>query len=172
MSLTEECMKELWIQMVRMCSYGADRNSIGELTKCWTIMKFSHRGQVDKLGKPYWFHPARVAGKFNDFSNEQLTALLHDVVEDSDISLEDLRELKVPEVVIEAVSCITHGKHEEYISYLKRVKSNPVALAVKLKDIEDNLDPNRLLKLPEETRDRLKKKYEKALEYLNNQWLS
>lgn len=129
------------------------------------IAQKAHEGQVDKAGKPYIEHPLRLAATFSD-ETRQCIALLHDVVEDSDITPDDLRKAGIPEAVVEAVVALTHRPHEENDVYYQRIKQNPLALAVKLADIEDDTNPARLELLDEKTRVRLKQKYARAKKML------
>lgn len=104
----------------------------------------AHRGRVDKAGRPYILHPLRVmAGMTSD--EARLTAILHDVFEDSKISAADLREAGMPEAVVEAVELLTRppGKHD-YMTYVARLRHNPIARRVKIADLEDNMDVRRL----------------------------
>lgn len=121
------------------------------LTKrAMTICFNAHKEQVDKAGVPYVFHPFHLAEQMRD---EETTciALLHDVVEDSDYSLEDLRKVGFPVSIVEAVGVLTHDKAVPYMDYLKPIKENPLAKTVKLADLRHNSDstrvdhPNRLL---------------------------
>lgn len=125
-----------------------------------------HKDQKDKSGEPYILHVERVAENFPEDSLEFLVALLHDTVEDTGITIDDLRDLGLPESVLEAVDAITHRVHEPLVEYYARVKCNPLATKVKLADVMDNLRADRLQKLPEETQVRLTRKYRKALKVL------
>jgi (p)ppGpp synthase/HD superfamily hydrolase len=109
-----------------------------------SIALTAHNGQTDKHGKIYITHPLRVAGRLNNYS-EICVAILHDVVEDSDITLDYLRKWGFDEEIIAAVDAISRREDESYKTYLKRCAQNPLALRVKLADLEDNTDPNRIL---------------------------
>ena len=123
----------------------------------------AHEGQFDKAGVPYIFHPIHVAeGMTTEITC--IVALLHDVVEDSDITLEDLSKY-FNEDVIRALRVLTKNDDDDYIDYIKRVKTNEIATLVKLKDLEHNMDLTRLDEVTEEDRER-KKKYEDAIDYL------
>lgn len=130
------------------------------------IASHYHSGQVDKNNEPYIYHPIRVARKCNT-TPEKIVAILHDTIEDTELKLEDLTKI-FSEDIIKALDCITHRKNEPREDYYKRVKSNSIAHSVKLYDIEDNI-----LRLPLikdiETKTRLQKKYEKALDILNGE---
>ena len=125
-----------------------------------------HKGQKDKSGEPYILHVERVAENFPKDSLEYLVALLHDTVEDTEITIDDLRYLGLPESVLEAVDAITHRTHEPLVEYYARIKCNPLATKVKLADVRDNAD--RLQKLPKETQVRLTRKYRRALKVLQD----
>ncbi len=125
----------------------------------------AHKGQVDKLGKDYIDHPKRVASKFANNPDLQSVALLHDILEDTDITEDALRKQFSAEVV-DAVVVMTKRKGQAYDDYLARVKANPMALAVKLADIEDNV--SRLDQLTDAaTRERLAQKYADAMKALS-----
>ena len=125
-----------------------------------------HKDQKGKLGEPYILHVERVAENFPDDSLEYLVALLHDTVEDTEITIDNLRYLGLPESVLEAVDAITHRTHEPLVEYYARIKCNPLATKVKLADVMDNLRVSRMQKLPKETQVRLMRKYRRALEVL------
>jgi (p)ppGpp synthase/HD superfamily hydrolase len=121
----------------------------------------AHAGQRDKgrPSVPYVTHPIRIMATFDD-PILQMIAVLHDVVEDSDVSLDDLRAAGAPERVIDAVALLTHTDGEDRDAYLRRIHTNPDALAVKLADNADNSDPARLALLDALQADRLRAKYE------------
>ncbi|WP_156251035.1 HD domain-containing protein [Pseudactinotalea terrae] len=131
----------------------------------------AHAGQYDKAGEPYIGHPARVAADIELNApapvrdNAVAVAWLHDVVEDTDVTLTEIRT-RFGSIVADAVGAITHRRHEPRAAYYRRVAANPLALLVKVADIADNTNPDRLAALDEPTRQRLHAKYEKALEAL------
>lgn len=102
-----------------------------------------HRGQVDLAGAPYILHPLRVMCQMRTEA-EQLAAVLHDVVEDTEVTLEELALRGCPEDVLLAVAVLTHQPGESYTEYLERVVRCPLARRVKLKDLEDNMNLERL----------------------------
>lgn len=106
-----------------------------------------HRQQTDKAGLPYILHPLRVMCSFllPDNEDARIAAVLHDVVEDTWVTLVSLRERGFSEVAIEAVDALTRRKDgsETYGEYIERVAQNPIAIWVKLADLQDNLDPRR-----------------------------
>lgn len=126
------------------------------------LAKRAHSGQTDKSGHPYIEHPARVAAlvESRGGSTESMAvAWLHDVVEDSAMTLTDLAEAGMPSAVIAGVDAITKRTGEERAAYLARVRENPLALSVKTADVDDNTDPGRIRKLDTETQQRLRVKY-------------
>lgn len=116
----------------------------------------AHQGQRDKSGKPYLLHPLRLMLRMED-ETEMIAAILHDVVEDSPWTLEQLRAEGFSEVALAAVDCLTHREDESYEVYVKRVKSNPIARRVKLADLEDNMNLRRLHKVTNSDLARLEK---------------
>ena len=103
----------------------------------------AHKEQTDKSGLPYVFHPFHLAEQMPD-ENTTVTALLHDVVEDTQYTLDDLRELDFPEAVLDAVALMTHDESVPYLAYVANMKSNPIARTVKLADLRHNSDLSRL----------------------------
>ncbi|MCC4250173.1 MULTISPECIES: HD domain-containing protein [Microbacterium] len=125
----------------------------------------AHEGQVDKAGQPYLTHPARVAGRVAGNATLEAIAWLHDVVEDTPVTLDQLRQ-QFPEDVVDAVDAITKRPGEDKPAYYDRVAANPLARAVKMADLADNSDPGRLAALDPPTRARLIAKYDLARERL------
>lgn len=127
------------------------------------IAAAAHAGQVDKLGAPYNTHPARVAASLRSASaSAQAVAWLHDVIEDTAVTAEDLAAAGFSSPVVDAVVAITRVPHEAGEAYYRRVAGNALALEVKYADISDNLLPDRVAQLDPATRDRLAGKYAKA----------
>lgn len=114
----------------------------------------AHKGQKDKVGLPYILHPLRVMFRCGD-DTERFVAVLHDVVEDTETTLDDLRKAGYSEEIIEAVDAITQRKGESKDEYMKRVVQNPIASRVKLADLEDNMDLRRLPEISDRDRARL-----------------
>lgn len=102
-----------------------------------------HKKQVDKSGLPYVFHPFHLAEQM-ETEDTTIVALLHDVVEDSDLTLDDLRQMGFSDTVIAALALLTHDPAVEYMDYVRAVKDNPIARAVKLADLRHNSDLTRL----------------------------
>ena len=125
----------------------------------------AHRGQVDKGGQPYILHPLRLMLHLGS-EVDRIVGVLHDVVEDTHITQEDLRSRGYPTEVLEALDCLTKRPAEEYEDFIQRIKPNPIARRVKLVDLEDNMDVRRLPTMNEEDFQRLKK-YRKAWAELN-----
>jgi (p)ppGpp synthase/HD superfamily hydrolase len=126
------------------------------LDRAIALARKAHEGQVDKAGLPYIGHPIRVMNNLADVE-EKIVGVLHDVVEDSDLTLDTLRELGFTEVVVEAIDALTKRSGENYEAYLSRVMSNPIALKVKIADMKDNLDIDRIPHPTEKDYQRLKK---------------
>lgn len=134
-----------------------------ELTKlAMSIAEKAHRGQTDKGGYPYIHHPLHVAESMLD-QYSCATALLHDVVEDTPISFENLSEWGIPEVVIEALRLLTHDESVSYMDYVKGIGKNIIARKVKLADLAHNLDSTRL---PKGTNPNKEATYLEARDYL------
>ncbi len=129
------------------------------------IARAAHEGQLDKSGVPYIGHPLRVMRAVTG-EHEQMVAVLHDVLEDTPVTADDLRAAGCPEPVVVAVVAISKVPQESQEDYLARVAANPVARAVKHADIADNSSPARLSCLDEPTQARLKVKYANALAFL------
>jgi len=124
----------------------------------------AHRDQVDKSGMPYVFHPFHLAEQMTDEVSTTV-ALLHDVVEDSDCALDDLREMGFCEEVIDAVALMTHDPEVPYMEYVSQIAKNPVARAVKIADLKHNSDLSRLDSVDEKILKR-REKYLQALALL------
>jgi (p)ppGpp synthase/HD superfamily hydrolase len=135
------------------------------------IASIAHRGQTDKLGHDYIDHPARVAETFNwlDHPAEHCAAWLHDVIEDSDVTAADLRNAGILPEIVEAVELLTRRADVADDVYYERIRQHPVARAVKLADIADNLADWRFRKLDHETQERLPQKYFRARQLLEQE---
>lgn len=128
-----------------------------------------HRGQVDKAGHPYIEHLTRVflsVGSGGGDLDQKVAALLHDAIEDGKINAAGLLRAGVSAAAVEIVSTLTHGDDQSYPEYLSQVKSHEKAVLVKVCDLLDNADPERLAKLPDDVSLRLRKKYAAALSFL------
>ena len=113
------------------------------LKKAIEIAHIANDGQVDKGGSPYIGHPLRVMNNVETIE-EKIVAVLHDAVEDSDLTLEDLKTAGFSEVIVEAIDAITKREGENRKDYLQRVMNNDLALKVKIADMTDNMDISRI----------------------------
>jgi (p)ppGpp synthase/HD superfamily hydrolase len=114
------------------------------LEKAIAIALEAHQGVLDKSGKPYILHPLKVMMQM-DTEEAQMTAVLHDVVEDSDVTLDDLARQGFPAPVLEALELLTHEKERvAYTDYIDRLNGNELARQVKLADLAHNMDARRL----------------------------
>lgn len=138
---------------------GTDTPTLSELAR--RIATAAHAGQVDKAGRPYIMHPARVAGRVAGDEFAVAAAWLHDVVEDTSVTLKDIAA-QFPIDVVTAVGALTRRSGEGPGDYYRRIRAVPLAVTVKLADLADNGDPERLALLDAPTRDRLIAKYAKA----------
>lgn len=110
----------------------------------------AHVGQTDRGGHPYILHPLNVLYRVSD-PDARIVAVLHDVVEDTSVTLDDLREAGFAPAILEAVRLVTHLKHEPYADYVVRCKGNPLAAAVKRADLEENTRLDRAILRPART---------------------
>ena len=125
----------------------------------------AHEGQTDKAGVPYIFHPIHIAEQM-DSEESCVVALLHDVIEDSDITLEILNKY-FNDDIITALRVLTKKENDDYLMYIKRVKTNKLATKVKIKDLEHNRDLTRLDEVTDKDRKR-SMKYWEAIRYLED----
>ncbi len=126
----------------------------------------AHAGQVDKAGAPYILHPLRVMLSVSSLE-AKMTAVLHDVVEDCDISLEQLRQAGFSEEILAAIDSVTKRSGESYEDFIQRAAANPIGRQVKLADLQDNSDLSRIANPTERDFERLAK-YQRAIEWLQN----
>jgi hypothetical protein len=127
------------------------------LDRAKAIATSAHEGQVDKAGKPYIEHPMRVMN-MGKTVEEKIAGVLHDVVEDSDWTFEMLEKEGIPKDVMDALRCVTKlSEDEDYDHFIERVKTNPLAVKVKLNDLKDNMDITRLGEVTEKDLARLNK---------------
>lgn len=132
--------------------------------KAIKLMYDKHNGQFDKSGMPYVFHPWHVAEEMSD-EYTVAVALLHDTIEDTDLSLEELSQMGFPKEVVEAIEIMTHNGEDSYDEYIERIGSNMISTEVKLADLRHNMDLSRLDKVSESDIKRVEK-YKKSYEYL------
>ena len=137
------------------------------LEKAIILSTKAHAGQKDKSGEAYILHPLFVMSKMkNDMG--RIVALLHDVIEDTEITEDDLRKEGFPSEVIDTVKILTRSKNEDYIEdYIQRILTNSLAIEVKLGDLSHNMDLNRMPNPSEHDFQRLEK-YKKAEIMLKN----
>lgn len=110
--------------------------------KAMNLAYTAHHGQFDKGGVPYIFHPIHLAEEMDD-EVSTCVALLHDTVEDTAVTLEELASI-FPREIVEAVDLLTHRDGVEYFDYVRSIRENPVAVKVKLADLRHNGDPKRI----------------------------
>ncbi|MNM06948.1 Bifunctional (p)ppGpp synthase/hydrolase SpoT [compost metagenome] len=134
------------------------------------LARRAHAGQVEKAGRPYIEHVARVAAAVSDDPEAEAVAWLHDVLEDAPQEMQNWLGHHLEDnfcgVVVDAVIDLTRFPDYPTDAYYADIRSNPLALRVKLADIADNASENRLALLDEKTAARLRRKYAKALEAL------
>ena len=138
------------------------KNSL--LEKAIQIAVKAHSGQTDKAGAAYIFHPIRVANRCKT-DEERIVALLHDTIEDTEVTAEYLLMEGFPHNIVDAILSVTRNDDEIYDDFIKRCRLNPSGRQVKLHDLEDNLDVTRLPQIIEEDLPRLNK-YLKAYKFL------
>lgn len=135
------------------------------MTKIALKMCFeAHKNQVDKSGMPYVFHPFHLAEQMQD-EDTTIVALLHDVIEDTEYTIDDLRDRGFSDKVIDAISLMTHDLSVPYMEYVAQIKTNPIATAVKLADLKHNSDMTRLESITAKDEERAEK-YRSAIELL------
>ena len=123
-----------------------------------------HREQVDKSGLPYVFHPFHLAEQM-DTEETVTVALLHDSLEDTEITLEELEAMGFPQSVLEALALMTHREEDPYLDYVAKIRENPLARQVKLADLRHNSDLSRLDFVDEKALERAEK-YRSAIALL------
>ena len=138
------------------------------LERAIAIAVEAHQGQKDKAGEPYILHPLRLMLQMQSETGK-IVAVLHDVVEDTDCSLDDLRGEGFSAEVLEAVDALTKKNDDEYEEYVDSIEANPIARRVKLADLRDNMDISRISDVTERDLARLSK-YHKAWLKLRQQW--
>ena len=132
--------------------------------KAMRLMFEAHKDAWDKSGVPYVFHPFHVAEQMDDEAST-IVALLHDVVEDTDYTLDDLREMGFSEEVCDALDCMTPRKGVPYMDYIMKIRQNPLATKVKLADLAHNSDRTRFDRMTEQDY-RREEKYREAIRLL------
>lgn len=142
-----------WVALMKTVSMGTLEDAIALAVK-------AHRGQTDKNGQPYILHPLRVMLRL-ETEEEKIVGILHDVVEDTDVTVEELRATGYSEEILAALDCVTKREGEAYEDFVRRSASNLLAKRVKLADLEDNMDIKRLSEVRPKDVDRLNR-YMKA----------
>ncbi|MCM3748073.1 HD domain-containing protein [Paenibacillus pasadenensis] len=127
----------------------------------------AHKGQVDKGGAPYILHPLAVMNRVETI-DEKIVAVLHDVVEDTDITLDQLRELGFSQEVVEAIGLLTRSQLDSYEQFVRKTLHNPLSKMVKIADIEENMNIARINQPTEKDYKRLEK-YREALKILRRE---
>lgn len=138
----------------------------GMTKKAMKLCFNAHKDQVDKSGMPYVFHPFYLAEQMLD-EETTVVALLHDVVEDTDYTIEDLRKMGFSETVLEAISLMTHDEAVPYMEYVEKIKKNRIAAIVKCADLIHNSDLSRLDIVDEKVMKRVEK-YKQAIAILDD----
>ena len=137
-----------------------------DLTKKAMLFAYkAHEGQYDRGGVPYVFHPFHLAEQM-DTEIEICAALLHDIVEDTDYTLEDIRAEGFPEEIVRVVALLTHDPEVPYMEYVRRLKPDETARKVKLADLEHNSDASRAVGEDPDILNKRMEKYRKAKEFL------
>lgn len=135
--------------------------------KAMQIAYAAHHGQVDKGGLPYIFHPYHLAEAMED-EVSCCAALLHDVVEDTDLTMEQLAE-EFPSAVIDVLQLLTHREDVPYFDYVQAIKANPIAVKIKLADIAHNADQTRCTNLSQAQLAYFRDKYARAISILTEE---
>ena len=125
-----------------------------------------HKNQTDKAGNPYILHPLHVMENVNN-QEGKIVAILHDIIEDTDITENYLLKIGLSKRIVDAVVALTRSEDMDYQEYIKNLSSNPLAKEVKLADLEHNMDLKRLPTLEEKDLER-NRKYQIAYHYLIN----
>lgn len=137
-----------------------------EIEEILAFVNNKHKGQVDKAGKPYIFHLKEVAMNVPAYCpNGTITGLLHDILEDTDTTPQELLDFGIDPEIVEAVIILTRKDNEDYMDYIKKVAENSLARNVKISDLKHNMQMDRIPNPTEKDYKRLKK-YEKAYDYL------
>lgn len=133
-----------------------------KIIECLRFVEELHHGQYDKIGAPYILHPVFVAEQM-DTEKATIVALLHDVIEDTSITLDDLRDKGYSDEIIVAIDALTRRTGETYSAYIERLSNNKLARRVKIADLRHNLQPERVAMFGNTS---LVKRYQKALRIL------
>lgn len=135
-----------------------------ETKKALKLSFEAHKDQIDKSGMPYVYHPFHLAEQMSD-EDTTIVALLHDVVEDTELTIDDLNTMGFSRAVCDAIALMTHDDAVPYMEYVLQIKKNPIARAVKLADLQHNSDLTRLDEVDEKAIQRAEK-YKIAIKLL------
>ena len=145
--MEEEEIKKATIEdVIRKMKQNNRKSDSKLIQKAYDFAKLKHGNQLRKSGEPYIIHPTNVAYTIAELGLDEQTicaALLHDVVEDTNVTFDELEKEFSPEI-IEALKLLTHDKNVDYLEYVRKIKNNPIARKVKLADLYHNSDPNRM----------------------------
>jgi (p)ppGpp synthase/HD superfamily hydrolase len=136
---------------------------MSDLERAIEIAASAHRGDVDKAGQPYILHPLSLMLQLHDL-DAMIVAVLHDTVEDSAVTLGDLKEEGFSDAVVAAIDALTRREDESYEEFIARLGSNPLARLVKLADLEHNMDVRRIGSVTSEDLERIEKYHRAWLE--------
>ena len=128
------------------------------------IAKLAHKGQVDKAGNDYFAHPEAVTAKL-ETAEEKAVGYLHDTVEDTDVTVEEIREI-FGDRIADAVALLTHTEGVPYMDYVKEIGKDPLARRVKMADLINNMDISRIKDPGQKDYVRIENKYRPAYAYL------
>ena len=135
------------------------------INRAYRLALKAHENQVDKGGKPYIEHVMKVASSFVGDYETRIVALLHDVIEDTPYTLEDIIQEGFSKSIIEAISVITKSDDMDYMEYIEAISNNEIARKVKIADLRHNMDISRIPNPSKQDFERIIK-YQKALVYL------
>lgn len=135
------------------------------IKRCYAIAKTFHEGQLDRGGRPYLEHLIAVAREMKT-EDTICAALLHDILEDTEVSAEDLIKMQVPPSIVYTVAILTRVKGETYKQYIARVGTDPDARIVKMADLQHNMNLSRLPEITEQDISRIENRYKPAYNYL------
>lgn len=153
---------KMWIKLRKRIT--RDYRALGCLAKAKGLAELHLARHADKAGKPKLGHAERVAAKCES-AGDKTVAYLHDLLEDTDYTSDQLERDFPPRIAAAVLAMTRTDKHEDYMAYVRRLAVNPLARRIKLKDLEDNLDPTRVM--PDEAEQKaLKERYERAREFL------
>ena len=162
--------EELYEQLVEAIKKYHPSDDMTPIREAYELSADAHKNQLRRSGAPYIIHPLHVAIILAELEMDKesiIAGLLHDVVEDTDYTLDDIAAMGFGQDVVEALTLMTHDKNVPYLDYVAKIKDNPVARAVKLADLAHNPDPTRLDVIDEKAKERLDK-YQKAIAILKS----